>query len=129
MIIKELNFLNLRSYYHNNILAFGDLLHKIHPLAGQGFNMNIRDIKIFINIIKSKIEFGLPLDKSVNIEFENKIKHKNFIFSNGIDMIHEFFNIERKTNSKFISRSVQLIGNNPKLNKFFSKVADEGLLF
>ena len=44
-------------------------------------------------------------------------------------MIHEFFNIERKTNSKFLSRSVQLIGNNPKLNKIFSKVADEGVLF
>ena len=40
----ELKFLNLRSYYHNNILAFGDLLHRIHPLAGQGLNMTIRDI-------------------------------------------------------------------------------------
>ena len=35
----ELQSLNLRSYYHNNILAFGDLLHRVHPLAGQGFNM------------------------------------------------------------------------------------------
>ena len=42
----RLTSLNLRSYYHNNILAFGDLLHRIHPLAGQGFNMTIRDIKI-----------------------------------------------------------------------------------
>ena len=29
------------SYYKDNILAFGDLLHKVHPLAGQGFNMSI----------------------------------------------------------------------------------------
>jgi 2-octaprenyl-6-methoxyphenol hydroxylase len=43
----ELKSINLRSYYHKNILAFGDLLHKIHPLAGQGFNMTIRDIKFF----------------------------------------------------------------------------------
>ena len=35
----ELKGLSLRSYYHKNILAFGDLLHRIHPLAGQGFNM------------------------------------------------------------------------------------------
>ena len=44
----DLKFLNLREYYHNNILAFGELLHKIHPLAGQGFNMTIRDIKLFL---------------------------------------------------------------------------------
>ena len=62
----ELKSFNLRSYYHNNILAFGDLLHRIHPLAGQGFNMTIRDINVFINIIKNKIDLGLPLDSSVN---------------------------------------------------------------
>src|SRR6056300_374277 len=33
---------SLRNYYKSNILAFGDLLHKIHPLAGQGFNMSLR---------------------------------------------------------------------------------------
>ena len=74
----ELKSLNLRSYYHNNILAFGDLLHKIHPLAGQGFNMTIRDIKVLMNIIKDKLDLGLPLDSSVNIEFEKNLKHKNF---------------------------------------------------
>ena len=47
--------------------------------------MTIRDIKILLDIVKSKLEVGLPLDKSVNIEFENKTKHKNFIFSNGVD--------------------------------------------
>ena len=125
----EINFLNLRSYYHNNILAFGDLLHTIHPLAGQGFNMTIRDIKILLNIIRNKIEVGLAFDKSINIEFQNKTKHKNFIFSNGVDLIHEFFNIERKTNNKFLSRSVQFIGNYSKINKIFSKIGDNGALF
>ena len=91
--------------------------------------MTIRDIKILLNIIKSKIEVGLPLDKSVNIEFENEAKHKNFIFSNGVDMIHEFFNIERKTNSKFLSKSVQLIGKQPTINRIFLKIADKGALF
>ena len=37
----ELKLLNLRSYYHDNMLAFGDLLHKVHPLAGQGFILKI----------------------------------------------------------------------------------------
>ena len=125
----ELRFLNLRLYYHNNILAFGDLLHKIHPLAGQGFNMTIRDIKILLNIVKNKLEVGLPLDKSVNIEFQNNVRHKNLIFSNGVDLIHKFFNLERKANSKFLSKSVQLISKYPKINEIFSKIADKGVLF
>ena len=86
-------------------MAFGDLLHKVHPLAGQGFNMTIRDIKILLEIIKKKLDVGLSLDSSVNSEFQKRLRHKNFIFSNGVDLIHEFFNIERKMKTKFLSKS------------------------
>ena len=125
----ELQSLNLRSYYHNNILAFGDLLHRIHPLAGQGFNMTIRDIIEITEIIKKKLEFGLPLDKSICIEFENNIRHKNLIFSNGIDLIHEFFNIERKLKNDILSKSVKFLGKNSSINKIFIQIADRGILF
>ena len=127
--IFELKSLNLRSYYYNNILAFGDLLHRIHPLAGQGFNMTIRDIKTFINIIKNRKDLGLPLDSSVNDEFENSLKHKNFIFSNGVNLIHEFFNLERKTKNNILSKSIQMLGKNPSINKMFTKIADKGIIF
>ena len=125
----ELKGLNLRSYYHKNILAFGDLLHRIHPLAGQGFNMTIRDIKILVKIIKKKINLGLPIDSSINKEFEKNQKHKNYIFSTGIDVIHKFFNLERKTKNNFMSKSIQLINKNSSVNKIFTKIADEGILF
>ena len=125
----KLESLNLRSYYYRNILAFGDLLHRIHPLAGQGFNMTIRDIKILLEIIKKRLEVGLSLDASVNLEFQQKQRHKNFIFSNGVDLIHELFSIERKMKTSFISNSVKLINNYPSINKMFVKIADRGLLF
>jgi 2-octaprenyl-6-methoxyphenol hydroxylase len=62
-------------------------------------------------------------------EFQKEIKHKNFIFSNGIDLIHEFFNIERKTKTDFLSKSVKLIGNQSSINRMFTKIADKGVLF
>ena len=124
----ELKSISLRSYYYENILAFGDLLHSIHPLAGQGFNMTIRDIKILIEIIKSRIELGLNIDKSVNSDFENQLKHKNFIFSYGVDFIHEFFNFERKFKNNFLSKSVQSLGKNNSINKIFKKIADQGII-
>ena len=124
----ELMSSNLRSYYHKNILAFGDLLHKIHPLAGQGFNMSIRDIKVLIKIIDFKIDLGLDLDSSICVEFENKNKHKNYIFSNGIDFIHEFFNLENRLNSNIVTKSIKFFANNKISNKLFTKFADEGIL-
>ncbi len=119
----------LRSYYHKNILAFGDLLHKVHPLAGQGFNMTIRDIKTLIYIIKQKIDLGMPIDSSVNKEFEKKLRSKNYIFSTGIDLIHEFFNFERKLNSNVLTKSIKLLGRNNSINKMFNTIADKGINF
>ena len=110
-------------------MVFGDLLHRVHPLAGQGFNMTIRDIKILLDIIKKKLDIGLSLDNSVNLEFQKRVKHKNFIFSNGVDFIHEFFNIERKMKTSFLSKSVKLISNYPSINKMFTKIADRGVLY
>jgi 2-octaprenyl-6-methoxyphenol hydroxylase len=122
----ELKFSNLRNYYHKNILAFGDLIHKIHPLAGQGFNMTIRDIKALSEIIDNKIDIGLPVDSSVASEFEKKNKHKNFIFSNGIDFIYEFFNLETKFKSPEMIKFLKFLGNNSLFKKNIINYANRG---
>ena len=123
----DLESANLRKYFNKNILAFGDLLHKIHPLAGQGFNMSIRDIRDLIEIIDNKILLGLPLDKTVCKEFEIKTKSKNFLFSTGVDLIYEFFNFESKIQSNLVNSTVKIIGKNKLLNEYFKKFADNGL--
>ena len=125
----KLSSSNLRNYYYRNILAFGELLHKIHPLAGQGFNMTIRDIKILSEIIKNKIELGLQIDSSILKEFEKQTKNKNFLFSNGIDFIYEIFNIEKKIKNKNFIKILKTIGKNKNFNNFLIKFADEGIHF
>jgi len=125
----KLSSSNLRSYYHKNILAFGDLLHRIHPFAGQGFNMTIRDIKILSEIIQSKIELGLQIDCSISNTFEKQTKNKNFVFSNGIDFIYQIFNIEKETKNKNFNRILKVIGKNDNFNNFLIKFADRGINF
>ena len=67
--------------------------------------MTIRDIQILLKIIENKKKLGLALDTSINSEFEAKTRHKNFIFANGVDLIHEFFNFERKIKTNTLSKS------------------------
>ena len=125
----ELKSSNLRSYYHENIIAFGDLLHRLHPLAGQGFNMTIRDIKKIHELIKFKKEHGLTLDISICSDFEKSTKVNNYLFSNGIDFIYEFFNFENKFNTNKLSKSLKFLGKNKIANDFFTKFADTGIIF
>ena len=122
----ELKSSNLRTYYHKNILAFGDLLHRLHPLAGQGFNMTIRDIRDLSKLIGLKFKNGLELDTSICEDFQNMTKHKNYLFSSGIDFIYEFFNFESKMNNNILSKSVKLIGRNKFFNKSLKNIANRG---
>ena len=125
----KLNSSNLRNYHHNNILAFGDLLHRIHPLAGQGFNMTMRDIKILSAIIQNKIDLGMQLDTSILLDFEQKTKNKNFLFSNSIDFIYEIFNLDKNKHNKAFNKVLKIIGKNKNLTNFLIKIADRGLNF
>jgi len=125
----KLSSSNLRNYYYKNILAFGDQLHRIHPLAGQGFNMTIRDIKILSGIIQNKMELGLQIDSSILNDFEKKTKNKNFLFSNGIDFIYQIFNIEKKTKNKQFTKILKVFGKNDYFNNLLIKLADRGINF
>ena len=123
----ELKSLVPRMYYKDNILAFGDLLHRIHPLAGQGFNMSIRDVKLLSKLIDERINIGLDLDSSLCREFQKNIQDKNYIFSTSIDWIYELFNLENKINTKLISKTINYIGKNKSINSLFKKFADSGV--
>jgi len=123
----ELRSSNLRQYYYKNIVAFGDCLHKIHPLAGQGFNMTIRDIKVISSIIQNRINLGMQLDLKILEEFERKTKHINFIFSSGIDSIFKIFNFDKKIKNQKLNKIMQLIGRNKVLKSKFIKYADSGI--
>jgi len=85
--------LNLkRTYYKNDTLILGEGLHTIHPVAGQGFNLVLRDIKKLKEIFKYYSELGMSLKSSPALEdFTSSRKSENIITGIGIDLTHNFF--------------------------------------
>ena len=118
----------LKNYYYKNILSFGDSLHKIHPLAGQGLNMTIRDIKILSCLIDKKIDLGLALDQSLLKEFENKTKHFNYLYASSIDFIFEFFKFDNKFNNNYSNKIFYFLEKNSLFKKYSTKFADNGFI-
>ena len=119
----------LKNYHFKNILAFGDALHNIHPLAGQGFNMTIRDIKNLIKTFDKKTSLGLPVDETCLRDFENNFKYKNFLFANGLDLIYEFFKFENKIPKVFSKNFFDIVNRNSYLKNLSSKIANKGFNF
>ena len=122
----ELVFSMLRNYTKKNILAFGDLIHRIHPLAGQGFNMTIRDIKIICSIVEHKISLGLPIDFSVAEDFSKSTKHLNYLYGKAIDGIYEFFSLDNKLNNSISKPVFKILNNNSIFKKYSDILSDKG---
>ena len=113
-----IKFLVLRDYTFKNVLSFGDLIHKVHPLAGQGFNMTIRDIKSLSNILDDNIKLGIDDGETIAQKFQENNKHVNFMYGLGIDTINSFFKLDSKLKNNLSEPIFKILKGNKFLNKY-----------
>ena len=123
----NLHFMIPREYYYKNILSFGDGLHQIHPLSGQGLNMIIRDIKSLGYIVKKNIDLGLDLNVSLLKEFSEEVKSYNYLFAKSVDLIEKYFSINNKLFNKISNQCLKKINKNNILKNILIDIADKGM--
>ena len=56
-----LNLIYAKSYFKDRAVFCGDSIHGIHPIAGQGLNLGLRDVQHLHNLINNNIELGLEI--------------------------------------------------------------------
>ena len=120
--------LNLkRTYYKNDILILGEGLHTVHPVAGQGFNLVLRDINKLQKIFKYYTELGMSLKSTPALEeFTNNRKSENIITGIGIDLTHNFFK-QNKLLDPFKEIILKNISKNNTLKKISKFISNQGL--
>ena len=120
--------LNLKTkYFKKNVLILGDGLHAIHPMAGQGFNLVLRDIKKLNELVSKTLKLGLLFKNSFLLkDFYQSRKPENTILGLGIDLTNTFFK-----DNKYLHPMKRTILNNISKFKFIKKisqmVSDKGL--
>ena len=124
----EANFLIRKNYFKDRTLLFGDALHVIHPFAGQGFNMVLRDLKFLKDILDKKISLGLDIGSlDVLSEFSKKTKLNNFAFSIGLDILKKSFSVNNKFFNEGRNNLLQILNKNNYAKNIFYNIANEGL--
>ena len=127
---KDLNLLIRKIYYRDRVLLFGDALHEIHPLAGQGFNMVLRDLATLEKILKDKIGLGLDIGSSdILSEFSNETKSRNFVYAMSIDFLKDFFSFQNQSFKKFRNKIITNLNKSNFVKDVLFNLADKGLKF
>ena len=104
-------------------ILIGDAAHSIHPLAGQGFNLALRDCLSVIKAIKNSVEFGNDLGDKAVLEFykSDRLPHTLSMTAFTDFLFYGFTSNSAKTKS-FLSKGMENL-NKSKFKDFFKVFA------
>ena len=119
------NFLSKIALFRT--IFVGDITHKIHPIAGQGWNMSLRDIDDLKRILQVKLSKGYDIGSiEVLQEFEKKTKLSNLLFAVSIDLVRRAFRNQSSSIKKIRKKTFSIVSQPALMNKIID-IADKGL--
>jgi len=66
--VYPLSLGHLEKIHQNRMLAIGNAAHIVHPVAGQGFNLGLRDVAEFVDYMESCVELSEDPGENINLE-------------------------------------------------------------
>ncbi|WP_051608956.1 UbiH/UbiF/VisC/COQ6 family ubiquinone biosynthesis hydroxylase [Fodinicurvata fenggangensis] len=131
-----LSLLHAQRYHDTRLALLGDAAHVIHPIAGQGFNLGLRDVAALAECIVDTRRLGLDIGADAVLEryerwrrFDNMMlagitDGLNRLFSNDIPPVRlardlGFAAVERTPGLKrfFMRHAMGLVGDLPRLTR------------
>jgi len=111
-------------FYEKKVLYVGDAAHSIHPIAGQGWNLGLRDIKNLYYLSKDMKKFELSIG---TIQFCKEYNEKCYYDSFRLYQVTDKLNGIFKQNNFFINSSraigFNIIQRSKRLKKFITNFA------
>ena len=121
---QELSFSYAKKMYQDKIVLIGNIAHNIHPIAGQGFNLTVKDISKIVFYTKKYHSLGLDFNSNQVLEsFSNSRKFDNFAFSFGTLAMENVFSNENDFVRYFTSKGLNFVNKSKLIKKFFIEKA------
>lgn len=119
-----LSFNFFKKMTYKNLIILGEAAHTIHPLAGQGLNLSIKDIGTLVNIFKKYLTIGYDVnDENILKDFSNQRLTDNAIFSFSTMFMSDFFLSKNKLINKSIETSFKFLDRFPYVKRKIIKSA------
>jgi 2-octaprenyl-6-methoxyphenol hydroxylase len=98
----------------------GDAAHGIHPIAGQGLNLGLRDVGALVEVLAEGARLGLdPGDPEVLKRYENWRGLDSFMVALATDGLTRLFGVPGKAASAVRRLGMAAVQRTPMLKNFF----------
>jgi 2-octaprenyl-6-methoxyphenol hydroxylase len=111
-------------YWAERLILVGDAAHGIHPIAGQGLNMGLRDVAALAEVLSSSARLGLDLGHpDVARRYERWRRADNSATAFATDSLARLFGLPGKTAQRLRTTGLSLVNRTPPLRKAFMAIA------
>ena len=127
--ILEINFFDLSAhlnerFYEQRVVYLGDAAHSMHPIAGQGWNLGVRDVRNILDVIISNQRLGLDIGSELACkEYHNQSYYDAYLLYQVTDKLNSIFLKNRCLSKKIRNIGFNFIEKNNFLKENIAKYA------
>ena len=113
-----------RKFVSDRFVLIGDAAHAVHPLAGQGLNIGMRDVAALAEIIVEGARLGLDIGSPVLLErYERWRRFDSALSATMMDSLNRLFSNDSAPLRVLRDLGLGLVDRTPPLKQFFVREA------
>lgn len=111
-------------YVETRLVLVGDAAHGIHPIAGQGYNLGVRDIAALVEVLVDSKRLGLDIGADDTLErYAQWRRADNLTMVAATDLLNRLFSNDIKPLRLLRDLGLATVNRIPPLRRFFVRHA------
>jgi len=119
-----LGLVHAERYIDERLVLVGDAAHGIHPIAGQGYNLGVRDIAALVEVLIDAKRLGLDIGAADTLErYVQWRRTDNLTMVAATDLLNRLFSNDIKPLRLVRDLGLAAVNRTPALRRFFVRHA------
>jgi 2-octaprenyl-6-methoxyphenol hydroxylase len=119
-----LGLVHAERYVEQRLVLVGDAAHGIHPIAGQGYNLGVRDIAALVEVLVDAKRLGLDIGSADTLErYVQWRRADNFAMVAATDLLNRLYSNDIRPLRLARDLGLAAVNRLPPLRRFFARHA------